>query len=135
MVNFFGPDYAAPRPLPPALEGRLFRRHNDLVLLMRRSAAENAEIGRRIAEKLNAARGPVMLLFPSRGFSALDAPGQPFFDPEADAALFESLRANLAGRIGLTVVDAHINDDAFAGAAAATVRAMLSPSITDSRHA
>ena len=135
MVNFFGPDYAASKPLPPALAGRLLHRHNDLVLLMRTSAAENAEIGRRIAEKLNAATGPVVLLFPSQGVSALDAPGQPFFDPEADAALLESLRANLAGRIDLRVVDAHINDDAFASAAVAAVLALLSPSTTVARHA
>ncbi len=135
MINFFGPDYAASKPLPPALTGRLLYRHNDLVVLARTSAAENAEIGRRIATQLNAATGPVTVLFPSRGVSALDAPGQPFFDPDADTALLASLRAHLGAHVRLTVVDAHINDDAFAAAAVGALLAMLPPPTMVARHA
>ena len=135
MVNFFGPDYSASKPLPAALAGRLLHRHNDLVVLMRTSPAENTEIGRRIAGKLNAATGPVVVLFPDRGLSALDAEGQPFFDPAADAALRDSLRANLDARIELKIVDAHINDDAFAAAAVDALLSMISPSTTVARHA
>jgi len=35
--------------------------------------------------------GPVRFFLPEGGVSALDAPGQPFWDPEADAALFRAL--------------------------------------------
>ena len=135
MVNFFGPDYAAAKPLPPALAGRKLHRHNDLVLLMRTTPSENREIGRRIAAKLNAALGPVIVLWPSRGVSALDAPGQPFFDPEADAALLDALRTHLDGRIPITIVDAHLNDDAFAAAAVGELLNLLSPSNPADQHA
>ncbi len=135
MVNFFGPDYAASKPLPAALAGRRLHRHNDLVVLMRTSVAESREVGRRIAAKLNAAQGPVAVLFPSRGLSTLDAPGQPFFDPEADAALLDTLRAHLAAYIRLEVVDAHVNDDAFAAAAVDALLAMLPSSRMVGHHA
>ena len=48
-------------------------------------------IGRWIGERLNQMDGPVRFLIPELGVSALDAPGQPFWDPEADAALFRAL--------------------------------------------
>lgn len=109
MVNFFGPNV-----FPKHFEGRWIHRYNDLVVLMRTTAAENAEIGRRIAEKLNAARGPVTVLLPLKGISAMDAEGGAFFDPEADRALFASLRAHLAPHVRVEAIDAHINDDRFA---------------------
>lgn len=62
-----------------------------LNLVMRSSALECWEIGRRLAEKLNEYTGPVTLCLPLRGVSALSAPGEPFHDPDADRALFESL--------------------------------------------
>jgi uncharacterized protein (UPF0261 family) len=63
-------------------------------------------------------------MIPRLGVSALDAPGQPFHDPEADAALFGALTEGLAGAPGVRVDDRneHINDSSFAAAAA---RAML----------
>ena len=45
-------------------------------------------MGRWIGEKLNLMDGPVRFLLPEGGVSALDAPGHPFWDPAADAALF-----------------------------------------------
>ena len=58
---------------------------------MRTTAEENAAFGRWIGERLNQMDGPVRFFLPELGVSALDAPGQPFFDPEADAALFRAL--------------------------------------------
>jgi uncharacterized protein (UPF0261 family) len=50
-------------------------------------------MARWIADKLNRMAGRVRLLLPEHGVSALDAPGQPFHDPVADAALFDTLEA------------------------------------------
>jgi uncharacterized protein (UPF0261 family) len=63
--------------------------------------------------------GPVRFLLPLGGVSALDAPGQPFRDPDADAALFGALRRDLqqTDRRRLVEVPAHINDPAFAAEA------------------
>ena len=90
MVNF-GPRDTVPR----AFEGRLFHVHNPQVTLMRTSPEENRSFGEWIAGRLNRMAGPVRFLIPEGGVSALDAPGQPFHDPEADAALFDAIEAHV----------------------------------------
>ena len=84
---------------------------------------------------LKSAAGPVVVLWPSRGVSALDAQGQPFFDPEADAALFDALRTHLAREVRLTIIDAYLNDDAFASAAVSELLNLLPPSNPADQHA
>jgi uncharacterized protein (UPF0261 family) len=118
MVNF-GPRES----VPEEFEGRLFHVHNPQVTLMRTTVEENAELGRIIAEKLSAATGPTALALPLGGVSMLDVDGEDFHDPEADAALFDALRAGVAedGNVELLEVDAPINDDAFAERIAATL--------------
>jgi uncharacterized protein (UPF0261 family) len=86
MVNFGAPD-----TIPERYRGRKLHVHNPQVTLMRTTADENDRIGRWIGERLNAMDGPVRFFLPEEGVSALDAPGQPFWDPEADAALFRAL--------------------------------------------
>lgn len=111
MTNFFNV------PVPEKFSQRQIYHHNDRVALMRTTPAENAEIGRRIAAQLNAATGPVTLLFPLRGLSALDIEGGPFFDPVATDALREALQSSLAPQVRFEALDLHINDPAFAAAA------------------
>ena len=111
MVNFGGID-----TVPAAFRNRNLYRHNATVTLMRTTADECVEIGRRIAEQLNTATGPTALVLPLHGVSAIDAPGQPFHDPQADAALFDSLRRRVNRRIQVVEVEAHINEPAFAEA-------------------
>src|SRR5215210_1151933 len=114
MVNF-GPEDT----IPKKFDGRNFYVHNPTVTLMRTTAEENAELGRRIARKLNAARGPVTLFVPLGGVSLIDAEGQPFYDPEADMALFDALRENLdGGVVEVREMESHVNDPAFASAMA-----------------
>ena len=45
------------------------------------------------AERSLAEHGPVRLLIPEGGVSAIDMPSQPFHDPAADAALYRAKRA------------------------------------------
>ena len=73
---------------------RNLHRHNPQVTLMRTTAEENRQIGRWIAQKLNRCNGPVRFLIPEKGVSMLDAPGQPFHDPIADAASVQRDRAH-----------------------------------------
>jgi uncharacterized protein (UPF0261 family) len=82
---------------------------------MRTTPEENAELGRRIARKLSAATGPTALFLPLGGVSMIDAEGQPFHDPEADAALFEELR-KVGDGVELIELDMNINDPQFAHA-------------------
>jgi uncharacterized protein (UPF0261 family) len=120
MVNF-GP----PETVPEKFRGRRFYQHNAAVTLMRTTPEENDKLGKEIAEKASAARGPTAVLVPLRGVSAIDREGQPFWWPEADAALFQSLRQWLSPHVRLVELDLHINDPAFAAEAAGTLLSML----------
>jgi len=86
--------------------------------LMRTTSDECAELGRRIATKLNRAKGPVSLFVPRGGVSLIDVPGQPFYDPDADRALFDSLLEGIDSNVDLHVSDQAINDPGFAVAMA-----------------
>jgi uncharacterized protein (UPF0261 family) len=112
MANFY-----APESVPPRFKDRLFYRHNANVTLMRTTPEENAEIGAGIARKLSAAKGPVAVLLPKRGVSAIDRMGQPFDDPAARKALHDAIRSGLDG-VGVEELDLHINDPEFGEAAA-----------------
>jgi uncharacterized protein (UPF0261 family) len=121
MVNFVGAEGA-----PARFHGRRFHVHNANVTLMRTTPDECAQLGRVIAEKLNAATGPTALLVPLRGVSAMDKEGAPFHDPEADAALFDALRRHVrTPPVELVELDLHINDPAFADAVADRLLAAL----------
>ena len=121
MVNF-GPR----ETVPEKYADRHFYIHNPQVTLMRTTPEENAAIGRWIAARINRMEGPVRFLLPLRGVSAIDAPGKPFHDPEADQALFASIRAAWvpAPNRSLVAVDAHINDPGFAEACVTAFRAI-----------
>jgi uncharacterized protein (UPF0261 family) len=113
MVNFW-----APESVPEKYRDRLFHRHNPNVTLMRTTPEENRELGRRLAEKLNASKGPAAVYLPLRGISVLSAPGQPFHWPEADQALFQGIKESLRPEIPLYELDVNINDAVFAEAVA-----------------
>jgi uncharacterized protein (UPF0261 family) len=119
MVNF-GP----PETVPEKFRGRRFYQHNPTITLMRTTPEENDALGKEIAHKASAARGPTAVLVPLRGVSAIDAEGQPFWWPEADAALFQSLRNWMSPHVRLVERDLHINDPDFAREAARTLLEM-----------
>jgi uncharacterized protein (UPF0261 family) len=121
MVNF------GPRDtVPDRFEGRDLYVHNPTVTLMRTTTEEMAELGRRIAGRLRAARGPVALYLPRRGVSALDAEGAAFHRPEADARCFDALTEGVAGSpVELVDLDLHINDPEFGRAMAERLDRMI----------
>ena len=121
MVNF-----QAPSTVPDRFEGRVFYHHNPQVTLMRTTPAENEDMGEWIGAKLNACEGPVRFLLPLGGVSAIDKPGFPFHDPDADAALFAALRRSVIPTPNRRLVEIplHINDPAFAAAVVENFRAI-----------
>ncbi|MFT3954635.1 MAG: Tm-1-like ATP-binding domain-containing protein [Piscinibacter sp.] len=130
MVNF-----GAWETVPERHRGRRLYRHNPTVTLMRTSADECRAIGEFIVAKLNAMRGPVRFLIPEGGVSAIDKPGQPFHDPEADRVLFDTIaqgfRAGADRR--LIRLPQHINDEAFADALVAAWREIAAPAHAQGR--
>lgn len=119
MVNF-----GSIQTIPDKFWDRQFYEHNATVTLMRTTEEENKQIGQEIATKAAAATGPTTILLPLQGVSAIDRAGQPFDDAVARTALFQSIRHN-AGDTEIVELDAHINDPAFAEAAASQLLAML----------
>jgi len=113
MVNF-----GERASVPAKFEGRNFYIHNPQVTLMRTNAAECAELGRILAEKVNAYRGPVTVLLPLQAISIISAAGKPFHDAAADAALFAAIRQHLRPGIPLVELDCEINAPEFAAACA-----------------
>ncbi len=122
MVNF-GPRES----VPERFSKRKFHVHNAQVTLMRTTPEENRAAGAWIAERLNRCEGPLRLLLPLGGVSAIDAPGQPFHDPEADAALFDAIRATFKPGPRRTLVELphHINSPEFAAALVANFREII----------
>ncbi len=121
MVNF-----NAPETVPEKYRGRKFYEHNPQVTLMRTTPEENAVMGRWIGERLNMMTGPVRFFMPEGGVSALDAPGKPFWDPAADAALFRALEETVRQTGGKQLVRTphHINDPEFASLVVSAFRTL-----------
>ena len=119
MVNFGAWD-----TVPERFKGRRLYRHNPTVTLMRTTVDECRAIGAFLADKLNAMTGPVRFLIPEGGVSSIDRPGQPFHDPEADRALFETIaqRFRAGADRKLVRLPLNINDEAFADALVAAWR-------------
>ncbi|MCC6126751.1 MAG: Tm-1-like ATP-binding domain-containing protein [Pirellulales bacterium] len=113
MVNFGSRD-----AVPPQFRERKLHVHNAQVTLMRTTPEENRRCARWMAAKINRSTAPFLLLIPEKGVSMLDAPGKPFYDPEADRALFEELEAAVQTNSTRQIrrVAAHINEPEFAEA-------------------
>jgi len=111
FINFLGPE-----TVPPRYKRRKIHSHNPQATLVRTNVRENRILGKTIADKLNQARGPVVVLWPSKGLSTLDRKGRPFWDPEADMALLKALKRHLNLRIPVIESDAYINEPEFAQA-------------------
>ena len=122
MVNFGAPD-----TVPERYRQRKFRVHNPQVTLMRTTPEENERMGKWIGERLNQMDGVVRFFLPEGGVSALDAPGQPFWDPDADAALFRALERTVRETANrrLVRVRNNINDPEFAAAVVGAFRPLL----------
>ncbi|MEK6238936.1 MAG: Tm-1-like ATP-binding domain-containing protein [Planctomycetales bacterium] len=120
MVNFGSPD-----SIPEQFKDRRFHQHNAEVTLMRTTKEECSALGKQIAAKAKAAKGPTSIILPLQGVSAIDKSGESFDDPQAREALFESLRAN-RGDVELIETDCHINDEDFAERAAKRLIEMMS---------
>ncbi|MCA9049774.1 MAG: Tm-1-like ATP-binding domain-containing protein [Planctomycetaceae bacterium] len=120
MVNF-GP----PETVPDRFRDRTFYRHNPTVTLMRTTPDENRQLGQEIGRKLSASAGPVTVLFPAEGVSAIDADGQPFHDPVARTALWQGLQSACKHNVVLQRLESHINQTHFAETAATSLLQML----------
>ena len=123
MVNF-----NAPETVPERYKDRLFYEHNPQITLMRTTVDECRQIGEFIGNKLNQINTPVRFYLNEGGVSMLDSPDQAFWDPQADAVLFESIEKTVTQTSQRQVmrVPHNINDPAFADILVKTFRSLNS---------
>ena len=122
MVNFH-----APETVPARFAERIFYHHNPQVTLMRTNCEECAQLGHIIAKKVNASRGPVAVMIPTKGVSVISTEGGPFHNPEADTALFSAIEREVRADIPVVEMPNRINDPEFAEACAQRLLEMMRP--------
>jgi uncharacterized protein (UPF0261 family) len=120
MCNFW-----ALSAVPEKYRNRNLYQWNPNVTLMRTNVEENRMMGKMIAKAANESKGPVAILLPLKGVSMLDSPGNAYWDPEADRACYEAIKANVKPGIPVIELDNNINDPEFAAKAAETLLGML----------
>jgi uncharacterized protein (UPF0261 family) len=120
MANFGGID-----TVPEKYRGRNLYEWNPNVTLLRTNVEENQKMGEMLAAAANAATGPIAVILPLKGVSMLDSQGERFWDPEADAACYDAIRANLRPDIKVIESDHNINDPEFADLCANTLLNLL----------
>jgi uncharacterized protein (UPF0261 family) len=99
--------------VPPELQGRPVFDHNPEYPLIRTSHEEMVQLGHIFAERLNLAKGPLVVAVPTQGLSLGNVPGGVFWNPEADAAFLETMRGELRSDIPVLTYERHVNDPAF----------------------
>jgi uncharacterized protein (UPF0261 family) len=99
--------------IPKELQERPVYDHNPEYTLVRATKAEMIALGQLFAERLNPAKGPVIITVPTQGLSIPNVPGGVFWNPESDAAFLETLRAGIRADIPVLTFERHVNDAEF----------------------
>ena len=100
--------------VPDKFKNRTLNFHNPTMTTMRTTPEENVAIAKFIAKKINRAQGPVCVMLPRGGLSSIDRPGKIFYDPEANEALFDTLKNSLSAEIEIIEDNHHLDDPEFA---------------------
>jgi uncharacterized protein (UPF0261 family) len=83
---------------------------------IRMSPKELREVSSVLAGKLNRSAGSVKIIVPLKGWSSVDSPDSPTYDPEEDMIFVRELRGKLRKEIEIIQVDANMEDPKFARA-------------------
>lgn len=99
--------------IPEELQERPVYDHNPEYTLVRASHDEMVALGHLFAERLNIAKGPVVIAVPTQGLSIPNVPDGPFWNPQADAAFLETLQGDIQEKIPVMTFERHVNDPLF----------------------
>jgi uncharacterized protein (UPF0261 family) len=113
--------FGGPETIPAQYRGRPVHHHNADNCNVRATAGELRKVASVVASRLNAAKGPVAVCVPLRGWSEVGSPGGVLHDEEADAAFLAVLREELAPEVVLHEFGCTINDPEFSSGMAQLV--------------
>ena len=94
--------------------GRVLYRHSPASVKMRANREEMMRAAQVFVDRLRNSSGNVEVIIPVRGYSMVNAEGEVFYNPEADAVFEQTIRENMPVHVPVRLIDAHINDAAFA---------------------
>lgn len=106
-------DLAGWQDIPARFQDRPFHQHNRLIKNVAFSAEERGALAREIVNRLAAATGPTAYFLPRQGVEEWDRPGEAAHDPEGLRAFVAASEDAARGRVDVTALDCHINDEAF----------------------
>jgi uncharacterized protein (UPF0261 family) len=107
-----------PETVPPPFNTRTLIRHSPQITDVRLNGEEMARVGEEIAKRLKHTRDEAIFIIPTAGYDSYAVEGEGFYDPGADQAFVDALKANLPKNIKVIERDTHIDDPAFATEAA-----------------
>ena len=110
-------DFPGWQEIPDAYADRPFHAHNRLIKSSGLSPDERRAFVREIAKRLAEAVGPVHVLMPAEGIEEWDRAGEPAHDPDGLAAMVDEMGKAIQPPAEITMLNCHINDQAFADAA------------------
>ena len=99
--------------IPLELKDRPVYDHNPEYTLVRASQDEMVTLGQLFADRLNQAKGTVIIAIPSQGLSIPNVPNGPFWNPETDTAFREKLENQIREDIPIYIYERHVNDTEF----------------------
>ena len=122
-MDFFGggPFQLAQKRFP----NRKYHKHNAAITAVRTEPQELKEMAAILADRCNAASGPLVVLIPLGGFSAFDRPGGPFHEPQSPVIFAKAFEKKLRPGIPLHTLPFHINDPEFAQALIQTFESLV----------
>ena len=96
-------------------------RHSPQITDIRLNREEMVRVAEEIARRLQHTKDEAVFMIPTAGYDSYAVKGQGFYDPEADRAFAETLKARLPSNIKVIERDTHIDNPAFATEAANTL--------------
>jgi uncharacterized protein (UPF0261 family) len=114
-----------PETVPAQYRDRRLVRHSPQITDLRLNRKEMADVGRGVGRRLGSTKDDAVFLVPKAGYDSYATEGEAFFDPDADAAFVEALRASVPDRVAVVERDLDINDPAFATEAAKTLIGLM----------
>ena len=92
---------------------------------IRTNRSELLALSKTISDKLNLAKGPTSFVIPLKGWSEADQPKGPLYEPETNQIFITEMKLRLDSRVRVIEVDAHINDEKFAGAVVSELHSIM----------